>query len=203
MSINGERGLIPLNNYPALRSPDEFFAAHQRWDSAMQSFIEKHGDIRFDIAKLKTHIMDLYQRYTSEMNIEGSSIENYINQHTRLSQFLAPQDARVNSAAFEVIKAIGWIFLNVVTLGIPSLIYGAIQSKKIKKLHYQENKSQVFISEQAHRAQISYDKVNRNLREQENLRHKLEEHQRERLIEALDRALAINWRDRDHIDLIK
>ncbi|CRX38396.1 hypothetical protein [Estrella lausannensis] len=139
-------------------TPTAFFKSPEGrvWKEGMDSFINDHPAVRFNRGKLIAHILELAVK-AHRQNILQHLIKDYIAANINAYDFeLKPgdvgyQEEQVQSAALSALRLIGIVFLNIVTLGIASIVWLAFLKSRVEVLDGETTELKQFEAYQASR----------------------------------------------------
>lgn len=158
---------LPTTLGACVIDPKIFFKTDEGtvWKQKMEEFCTAHPEINFNRGKLKAHIIVLALDYhrAGETRDKGT----YISQKTLPNAFaLKPQDPGydediVESVALTVIKMVAVFFVNVITLGIASLIWMKNNNQRIQLLKDKKEGWKEFMAAQSDKLSLESAAVKR------------------------------------------
>lgn len=142
------------------------------WKQAMDSYIQNHPEIRFNKGMFKEHILALALEYHRDP-AQVEDIGTFIERKTAPGQFALKQgdpgynEEVVESVAFAVFRTLVVIFLNVITLGLVSLLWIRKNAGRIECLSDEAAALKEFKAEQKKRLGLAAPHLERIVKESE------------------------------------
>ncbi|CRX38397.1 hypothetical protein [Estrella lausannensis] len=139
---------LARDDHPLMQSPEDFMQLHPTWENALHQYFSDNPDM--DCPANRAELALFMQRKHSTVSHPQVAIQEF-GASARWVHFINNAEAARNnknsSVALTILKVIGQIFLNIVTLGLYGVASIYLQQKAIVDLSDKKAKHESFVAE--------------------------------------------------------
>lgn len=142
-------------NHPLMQSPEDFMRAHPTWENALQRYFLDNPDT--DCPANRAALALYMQRNYAAAGFPQRAIQSFGSSSAWpafLNNAAQARNERNGSVALSILKVIGQIFLNIITVGLYGVVSIYLQKKSIVKLTEKNAKHAGFVEESLRRMHV-------------------------------------------------